>query len=90
MDVSKECSHLAELVAARTEDLWRGCEVVDNGDRQNFYAHLLLYFTASALVLVGLLEFGDRVVVLVRQLPPLRAKLAHVVEVALLKAVLEG
>ena len=79
---------MAELIAAGAEDLWRASEVVDDGNGQNFNAHLLLDFSSGALVLVGLLKLGDRVVVLVRQLPPLRAQLAHVVEVALLEAVL--
>lgn len=90
MDVAKQGFDLAELTAIRSENLRRARKVIDNGDWKDLNAHLLFDFTAGAFVLVGLLKLGNRVVVLIGELPPFWAQLAYVVEPILLEAFLES
>ena len=90
MDVVEESLDLVELAAIGAENLRRAREVVNDGDREDFNAHLLLYFTACAFILVCFLELGYRVVIFICELPPFRAELAHVVERVFLEALREG
>ena len=89
MDMTQQSLDLGELLSRWLEDLRRAGEVVDDGDRQDLDTHLLFDLAACPLVLVGLLEFGHCVVVLICELPPLGAELAHIGEGVLLEAFLE-
>ena len=55
------------------------CVVVHNGNRKDLESHLITQIFADPVVLDGFLEFGDAIVVLVGQLPPIRAELTNVV-----------
>ena len=89
MHIVQQSLHLTQLTAIWSKNFRRASKVIHYCDRKDLDAHLLFNFTASALVFVGLLEFGDRVVVFVGEFPPLGAELAHVVECVLFEALLQ-
>ena len=87
MDVAEKTTDLLKLGIIWSENLRRARKVVNYGDGEDLNRHLLLDFAAGTLFLVGFVELGDRVVVLVSVLPPLRTELAHVAERVFLQVV---
>ena len=73
MDVAQQALDLAQLDACGSENLRRARKVIYYGNGEDLDAHLGLDLSSRFLVLVNLVEARDRVVILVGQLPPLRA-----------------
>ena len=78
--VAQQGAYLVQLGAVGSEDLGRAGEVVYDRDRQDLDAHLLFNFASSTLFFVCFEELSDRIIVFIGVFPPLRAKLAHVLE----------
>lgn len=80
MDKVQEVLDLLDLEVSGLEDVGRAGVVVHNRDGEDLERHLVPELSSELVVLDGLLELGDRVVVLVGQLPPVRAQLANVID----------
>ena len=87
MDVAEKTTDLLKLSIIWSENLRRARKVVNYGDGEDLNRHLLLDFTAGTLFLVGFVELGNRVVVLVSVFPPFGTELAHVTECVFLQVV---
>ena len=61
--------------------------VVDHRNGQDLQSHHLSHISLYFIVFYSFLEFGDRVVVLVGELPPVRAQLRYVLDDLLLQLV---
>ena len=57
---------------SRLENIRARCVVIDNRDREYLDCHHALELSLGLVVLDGLLELGDRVVILVCEFPPIR------------------
>ena len=55
------------------ENVWRACIVIDHCDGEYLKRHLIAELPLDLVLLDGLLELGDGIVILVGVLPPVRA-----------------
>ena len=87
MNEAKQVLDLLNLQVSWLEHVRRARIVVHHGDGENLERHLHAKLTSDLVVFDGLLELGDRVVVLVGELPPVRAQLRYVLDDLLLQLV---
>ena len=78
MNVRQQILHLLDLQRSRLQNVRSAGVIVDDGDGEDLEGHLDADVPLQLVALEGSLELGNRVVVFVGQLPPVRAQLRDV------------
>jgi hypothetical protein len=77
--IAKQVLDLLDLKVSRLQDIGRTGVVVDDSDGKDLQGHHVSEVALRSVVLYRLFELRDAVVVLVRQLPPVRTQLRDAV-----------
>lgn len=77
LDEAEQVLDLLDLQVRRFQDLRTARVVIDNGNTEDLQSHLKPDFSTNLVIFDCFLKFGDRVVIFIRKLPPLRAKLGY-------------